>query len=131
MQCDFRRALQSLRHRRHGPFPQIPQAESPEVTCMSSPVRNEKFDRCDFDHRYILAQVVGAYVACMIIYMQYKDLIVEVETGLQAKGLLDKIQFTPLGTGGILGLYMNPETRLLRVLLNEFVTVRLLKLTFR
>jgi hypothetical protein len=57
--------------------------------------------------------------------VQFKDLIVLVEDGLAAAGTLDAIQFTPNGTGGILGLYVNPGTNLMRALLNEFVTVSL------
>jgi hypothetical protein len=46
-----------------------------------------------------------------------------VDEGLAAKGLLDSIQFTPNGTGGILALYTQPGANLARTLLNEFVSV--------
>jgi len=72
--------------------------------------------------RYIAAQILGAYIACLIVYVQYRDIIVLVEEGLQAANTLDAIQFTPGGPGGILGLYVNPGTNLSRTLLNEFVT---------
>ena len=90
--------------------------------------------------RYIAAQIFGAYVACLLVYAQYKDLIkVSIKTcttgncahphtklvdeGLAAKGLLESIQFTPNGTGGILALYTLPGANLGRTFLNEFVSV--------
>jgi len=79
--------------------------------------------------RYIAAQILGAYIACLLIYVQYRDLIVLVEDGLAAAGTLEAIQFTPNGPGGILGLYLNPGTNLTRTLLNEFVTDVFLGLT--
>jgi glycerol uptake facilitator-like aquaporin len=72
--------------------------------------------------RYIAAQIFGAYIACLLVYTQYKDLIKLVDEGLAAKGLLDSIQFTPNGTGGILALYTQPGANLARTLLNEFVS---------
>lgn len=47
-----------------------------------------------------------------------------VENDLAANGMLDAIQFTPSGPGGILGLYVVPGTNLARVFLNEFVSVK-------
>jgi glycerol uptake facilitator-like aquaporin len=93
-----------------------------------------------WDGRYIIAQIFGAYIACLLIYVQYKDLISVrhlinacghltyacpklVDQGLAARGLLESIQFTPNGTGGIFALYTLPGANLSRVLLNEFVTV--------
>lgn len=73
--------------------------------------------------RYIVAQIFGAYIACLIIYAQYRDLIVAAETGLAAVGALNAIQFTPNGPAGIFALYAMPGSHLGRVFLNEFVTV--------
>lgn len=49
----------------------------------------------------------------------------EVDLGLAAKGpgVLEAIQFTPQGTGGIIALYTVAGANLSRVFLNEFVTV--------
>jgi len=79
--------------------------------------------------RYIVAQIFGGYIACLLIYVQYKDLISLVDQGLAAKGLLESIQFTPNGTGGIFALYTLPGANLSRVLLNEFVTDTILSIT--
>jgi len=79
--------------------------------------------------RYMVAQVFGGYVACLLVYAQYKDLINLVNEGLAAKGLLEAVQFTPSGTGGIIALYTTEGANLSRVLLNEFVTDTMLGLT--
>jgi len=79
--------------------------------------------------RYIIAQIFGAYIACLLIYVQYKDLISLVDQGLAVRGLLESIQFTPNGTGGIFALYTLPGANLSRVLLNEFVTDTVLSIT--
>ncbi|KAI8975902.1 aquaporin-like protein [Trametes punicea] len=71
--------------------------------------------------RYIIAQILGAYVACLLIYVQYKQLIHAAVDALKAKGTYDSIMFTPNGPGGIFGLYVNPGSNLGYVLLNEFV----------
>jgi glycerol uptake facilitator-like aquaporin len=71
--------------------------------------------------RYIVFQILGAYIACLLIYVQYKDLISTVELALTAAGKLDAIQFTPQGPAGIFGLYANPAFNLGRIFLNEFV----------
>jgi len=79
--------------------------------------------------RYIVAQIFGGYIACLLVYVQYKDLISLVDQGLAAKGLLESTQFTPNGTGGIFALYTLPGANLSRVLLNEFVTDTILSIT--
>jgi len=82
--------------------------------------------------RYIAAQIFGGYIACLLVYVQYKDLINLVDEGVvAAKGLaaLEAIQFTPNGTGGIFALYTLPGANLVRVLLNEFVTDTVIAMT--
>lgn len=74
--------------------------------------------------RYIVAQILGAYIACALVYAQYKVIIDECEAVLTAAGKLDAIQFTPNGPAGIFALYLLPGQSLGRVFLNEFVNVR-------
>ncbi|KAH9837808.1 aquaporin-like protein [Rhodofomes roseus] len=71
--------------------------------------------------RLIVAQIVGAYVACLLIYTQYHDLIKEATEVLQAKDLYDSVMFTSQGPAGIFGLYASPTANLGYVFLNEFV----------
>jgi len=71
---------------------------------------------------YILAQIFGAYLACLIIYVQWKDLIVVAEEVLIKKDVYGTLMFSPDGPGGVFALYVLPGTNLNRVLLNEFIT---------
>lgn len=73
--------------------------------------------------RYIVAQILGGYVACMLIYAQYHDLIKLAEATLIEAGTYEAVNFTPNGPAGIFGLYLLPGLSLGRVFLNEFVTV--------
>jgi len=70
--------------------------------------------------RYIVAQILGAYVACLIIYLQWKTNIVAVEEALDAVGKLAPIQFTPNGPAGIFAFYPLPGANLGIVFANEF-----------
>jgi glycerol uptake facilitator-like aquaporin len=72
--------------------------------------------------RYIAAQILGAYVACLLIYVQWHDLIKESELILASAGKLDSMLFTPTGPAGGFALYTLPGLNLGRVFLNEFVT---------
>ncbi|KAG5735903.1 Aquaporin-7, partial [Termitomyces sp. T112] len=78
--------------------------------------------------RYIFAQIVGAYLACLVIYTEWKVLLVDCEAILEQAGQLDALQFTPNGPAGIFGLYLLPGQTLPRVFLNEFVTDTLIGL---
>ncbi|KAI0331215.1 aquaporin-like protein [Cubamyces sp. BRFM 1775] len=71
--------------------------------------------------RYIVAQVLGAYVACLLVYVQWKDLIMEVIEILEAAGKLDSVMFTANGPAGIFAIYATPGVSLGRIFLNEFV----------
>ncbi|KAH9917896.1 aquaporin-like protein [Epithele typhae] len=71
--------------------------------------------------RYIIAEIFGAYIACLLVYVQYKVLIHEAVDALIAANLYDALMFTPSGPGGIFGLYVSPGSDLTQVLLNEFV----------
>ncbi|KAK7027994.1 hypothetical protein VNI00_015080 [Paramarasmius palmivorus] len=70
--------------------------------------------------RYITAQILGGYIACLLIYAQYRDMIVLAEGALAQTGK-SSLMFTPNGPGGIFGLYVTPGSNLGRVFLNEFV----------
>lgn len=72
--------------------------------------------------RYITAQILGGYVACALVYSQYKVLIDECEAGLVEAGTFDSVNFTPNGLAGIFALYLLPGQTFGRVVLNEFVT---------
>ncbi|KAI0920058.1 hypothetical protein AcW1_007349 [Taiwanofungus camphoratus] len=72
--------------------------------------------------RLIFAQILGAYIACLIIYVQYHNLIEPIEAGLVAKGEYDSVMFTSTGPGGIFAFYALPTANLGYVFLNEFVS---------
>jgi len=72
--------------------------------------------------RYIIAQILGGYGACLSIYLQYGDLIKQVSNTLSAAGQLDAINFTPNGPAGIFAVYVPAGANLGRVFLNEFIT---------
>lgn len=72
--------------------------------------------------RYIVAQILGGYIACLIVYLSWKHLITEVEALLVVKGTLDEINFTSSGPAGIFALYVPAGSPLGLVLFNEFVT---------
>ncbi|TCD65342.1 hypothetical protein EIP91_002780 [Steccherinum ochraceum] len=71
--------------------------------------------------RYIIAQILGAYVACLLVYVQYENLISEVTAGMISAGTYDSTFFTPNGPAGIFGFYVMPGSKLGQVFLNEFV----------
>ncbi|KAG6813922.1 hypothetical protein H0H92_005771 [Tricholoma furcatifolium] len=70
--------------------------------------------------RYIFSQILGSYIACLLIYTEWKVLLDDCEAILASTGKLDQM-FTPNGPAGIFGLYLLPGQTLPRVFLNEFV----------
>jgi len=76
--------------------------------------------------RYIVAQILGAYIACMVIYNQWKVLIVDAELTLMGADLYNTTQFTPNGPAGIFALYLLPGQTLGRAFLTESVCCTLL-----
>nr|GAT58681.1 glycerol uptake [Mycena chlorophos] len=74
--------------------------------------------------RYIVAQIFGAYIACLLIYVQYKSLFIDATLALEAAGpgILEATFFTPNGPGGAIGLYLPAGANIGRVFVNEFVT---------
>ncbi|KAJ7077688.1 aquaporin-like protein [Mycena belliarum] len=75
------------------------------------------------DIRYLTAQILGGYIACMLVYVQYKSLIIEAEEVLQlaGPGVLDSVFYTPSGPGGIFALALPAGSNMGRAFVNEFV----------
>ncbi|KAI0745100.1 aquaporin-like protein [Earliella scabrosa] len=70
--------------------------------------------------RYMAAQILGGYVACLFIYVQWGDHIHEAIEALHAAGRYEALMFTPNGPAGAFALYVMPGSNLGRVFLNEF-----------
>jgi len=73
--------------------------------------------------RYVIAQILGSFVACFAVYFQWHDQIKAVTHALEAQGVLDQINFTPHGIAGCFALYAPVGSSLGYVFLNEFVCV--------
>ncbi|PIL34027.1 transporter [Ganoderma sinense ZZ0214-1] len=71
--------------------------------------------------RLIVAQIFGSYIACLLVYVQYKQLIHAAIDVLKANGTYESVMFTPNGPGGIFGFYVTEGANLGYVVLNEFV----------
>ncbi|KAJ7290333.1 aquaporin-like protein [Mycena rebaudengoi] len=70
--------------------------------------------------RYIVAQLLGGYIACLLIYFQYREQLLAIQAAMPP-AVLAGIQFTPNGPAGIFGLYLLPGSKLGNVFVNEFV----------
>ncbi|KAH8822979.1 putative aquaporin 2 [Flagelloscypha sp. PMI_526] len=71
--------------------------------------------------RYIIAQILGGYIACLLVYAQYHSMFHEVGLALKAAGKYDALWFTQTGPAGIIALYPPAGTPLGTVFVNEFV----------
>ncbi|KAF7294930.1 Glycerol uptake [Mycena indigotica] len=75
--------------------------------------------------RYMVAQVFGGYIACLLVYVQYKTFFGAVDLVLEAAGPGHKesVFWTPSGPGGVLALSVTvrPDNSNKRVFVNEFV----------
>ncbi|TFK72882.1 aquaporin-like protein [Pluteus cervinus] len=70
---------------------------------------------------YIVSQIFGAYVACGLIYIQWKELIVSAENTLTAAGTLESTLFSPTGPAGVFAFYLPAGQTFARVFVNEWV----------
>ncbi|KAI4521766.1 aquaporin-like protein [Schizophyllum commune Tattone D] len=70
---------------------------------------------------FVVAQILGGYVACLVVYAQFHNALIPVEAALEAAGKLAEINFTPSGPAGIFGLYAPPGAHLGWVFFNEFI----------
>ncbi|KAJ7453388.1 putative aquaporin 2, partial [Mycena latifolia] len=73
--------------------------------------------------RYLTAQILGGYIACLLVYVQYKSLIIEAESVLAMgpPGTSEAIFYTPNGPGGIFALSLPVGSNMGRAFVNEFV----------
>ncbi|KAF9648614.1 aquaporin-like protein [Thelephora ganbajun] len=76
--------------------------------------------------RYVIAQILGSFIACLVIYVQYHDQIKTISHALEAQGVLNRINFTPQGIAGSFALYAPVGSSLKYVFFNEFVCTFLL-----
>ncbi|KAF9507097.1 hypothetical protein BS47DRAFT_1423959 [Hydnum rufescens UP504] len=67
--------------------------------------------------RFIFAQIMGAFVATLLVYGQYRPYILVIPS---ARGVLSAEIFSAVGPAGILAIYSNSGIPLKWVFLNEF-----------
>ncbi|KAI0303766.1 aquaporin-like protein [Multifurca ochricompacta] len=72
--------------------------------------------------RYVIAQILGGFIASWFVYWQWNTLIKDAEAALKVAGLYEAENFSSLGPAGIFALYANPAAPLGQVFLNEFVS---------
>ncbi|KAI0065761.1 aquaporin-like protein [Artomyces pyxidatus] len=72
--------------------------------------------------RYIVAQILGGYLTCLVVYLQWKTVIKEAEGALVAAGSYDVLQFTANGPAGIFANFAASGTGLGLVWINEFMS---------
>ncbi|PPQ95245.1 hypothetical protein CVT26_014936 [Gymnopilus dilepis] len=72
--------------------------------------------------RYIVAQILGGYIACLVIYAQWKDFLDLAEGALMAKGpaVYDATMFTPNGVAGAFANFKLEQQSMGRAFMNEF-----------
>ncbi|KAI0093443.1 aquaporin-like protein [Irpex rosettiformis] len=71
--------------------------------------------------RYIVAQILGAYLAALLVYAQYHQTIHTLQAELIAKGTFAAVNYTPQGLAGIFACYAPAGAHLGLAFLNEFV----------
>ena len=78
--------------------------------------------------RYVVAQILGSFIACLVIYVQYHDQIKKLTHGLEAQGVFDLINYTPQGIAGSFALYPPAGATLKYVFFNELICVSTLSI---
>ncbi|KDR76189.1 hypothetical protein GALMADRAFT_464632 [Galerina marginata CBS 339.88] len=76
--------------------------------------------------RYIVAQILGGYIACLVVYYQWKSFLDLAEAGLKAKGVFDAVMFTPNGVAGAFANFKLADQSMGRAFMNEFVNCTML-----
>ncbi|KAM0745982.1 aquaporin-like protein [Meredithblackwellia eburnea MCA 4105] len=76
---------------------------------------------------YILAQLLGAFLASLIVYEQYRSSLNLLVEAVSMKGG-DEALFNPLGPAGVLAFFPNPVSTLGVLFWNEFVATTFLSL---
>ncbi|KAH9894967.1 aquaporin-like protein, partial [Cubamyces lactineus] len=71
--------------------------------------------------RYIAAQVLGAYIACIVVSIQYRQFIDAAIKALESKGVYESTMYTPSGPAGVFGSYMNTGTNFRDVFIRKFI----------
>ncbi|KAF9647148.1 aquaporin-like protein [Thelephora ganbajun] len=75
---------------------------------------------------YVIAQILGSFAACLVVYVQYHDQIKTTSHDLKAQGTFDLINFTPHGIAGSFTVYAPVGSSLGYVFVNEFACTFLL-----
>jgi glycerol uptake facilitator-like aquaporin len=82
--------------------------------------------------RYIFAQILGAYLASMLVYYQWNRLINEAELAANklspTPDAFQNLLFSPQGPAGIFGLYLLPGQAIGNAFVNEFTNCVVLTL---
>jgi len=69
----------------------------------------------------IVAQILGSFIGCLLVYVQWHNDFEPVIAALKAKGVYDALMFTATGPAGIIAFYVPPGTNLGYVFVNEFL----------
>lgn len=70
--------------------------------------------------QYIISQILGGFIAGLVVYWQYKPALDEITAALTAAGLEQQI-FTPTGPAFSIALFRPPGTGIGTVFVSEFV----------
>ncbi|KXN89102.1 Putative aquaporin-7-like protein 3 [Leucoagaricus sp. SymC.cos] len=72
--------------------------------------------------RYLLAQILGGYIACMFVYYQYRFFIVQVQETLRTSRTLDQAMLCSGGPASMFAFYLPQGQSLGAAFLNEWVS---------
>lgn len=68
----------------------------------------------------ILAEVIGSFLACLMIYVQWHTEFTAVIELLKTKGIYDSVMFTPSGPAGVIAMFPKTGSSLGILFVNEF-----------